>query len=233
MPELNRFVGAMRAGGARANQFSVSISGRSSAVTNEMEFMCRSAQIPALTMGEISVPYRGRQIFVPGDRTYDAWTVTVYNDSNFSIRDDLERWQNALQDIGNSTKSGDINPYQTATVRQKTKDDRTIREYKLIDIWPTTIDAIDLAFDTNDVIEEFGVTFRFNYMTIIPRSSGRSTRASAAGGQIGTNPGSTSSGSQGSPHAGEKTWDDPDKKGTKITTANTDFIHKGNPHGAQ
>ena len=105
MPELNRFVGAMRAGGARANQFSVEITGRSPAVKNEMSFMCRSAQIPALTMGEIAVPYRGRQIFVPGDRTYDAWTVTIYNDANFSIRDDLERWQNEIQDIGNDTRS--------------------------------------------------------------------------------------------------------------------------------
>ena len=193
MPELNRFVGAMRAGGARANQFSVSIDGRSSAVTNELQFMCRSAQIPALTMGEIAVPYRGRQIFVPGDRTYDAWTVTVYNDSNFSIRDDLERWQNDLQDIGNSTRMGNVDPYRTANVYQKTKDDRTIRQYQLMNIWPTTIDAIDLAFDTNDVIEEFGVTFRFNYMVVIPYQSSNATRAVGSNASIGSLPSGTSS----------------------------------------
>ena len=55
--------------------------------------------------------------------------------------------------------------YRDVQVDQMDRNDRTIRSYVLYQAWPTTLDAIDLAFDTNDQLEEFTVTFRFNYMT--------------------------------------------------------------------
>ena len=201
MAQLSKFVGTMRGGGARANQFSVSIDGRGrggNGLSDEhFQFMCRSAQIPALTIGEVAVPYRGRQIFVPGDRTYDAWTITIYNDANFTVRDQFERWMNELQDIGNSTGSHGTQVYSDAQVVQRDRNDRPIRTYHLNQAWPTTIDAIDLAYDTNDVIEEFGVTLRFNYMTIVSGTSavnaGRTLSSVGGGADIGTGTGTTSS----------------------------------------
>ena len=87
MANLSAFTTALQGGGARANQFSVSMSGSGAAgLTGNFHFLCRSAQIPALTIGEIAVPYRGRQIFLAGDRTYDAWTVTIMNDRAYSVR---------------------------------------------------------------------------------------------------------------------------------------------------
>jgi len=74
-------------------------------------------------------------------------------------------------------------------VSQMDRNDRTIRTYTLYDAWPTTLDAIDLAFDTNDTLEEFTVTFRFNYMTASGggvSSSGRTSSALAEGGSLGT-----------------------------------------------
>ena len=96
---VNNFVNALRGGGARANQFRVSFPALEGS-SGQMEFFCRGAQIPAVTMGEVTIPYRGRQIFLPGDRTYDAWTVTIFNDTGFSVRGALERWQNEIQNIG-------------------------------------------------------------------------------------------------------------------------------------
>ena len=210
MAQLNDFVNNMRGGGARANQFSVTFESQTQPNLHgeHFAFMCRSAQIPALTIGEITVPYRGRQIFVPGDRTYDAWTITIYNDTNFSVRDSLERWMNDLQDIGSSTSSGSKQVYYNATVKQKDRNDRTIREYKLVNVWPTTIDAIDLAYDTNDVIEEFGVTFRFNYMTINPRQQVQGLQGRSTEGPFGS---SNRSGPPGALTASRAApWLDPD-----------------------
>ena len=68
---VNQFVSRLAGGGARANQFKVEFT----ALGQGIEFLARSAQIPALTIGEIAVPYRGRQIFVPGDRTVDSPTL--------------------------------------------------------------------------------------------------------------------------------------------------------------
>ena len=175
---VNNFVNALKGGGARANQFRVSFPALDGS-TGLMEFMARGAQIPAGTMGEGTVPYRGRQVFVPGDRTYDAWTITVFNDSGFTIRGALENWQNQIQDIGASTTARleGMSVYRNAEVLHLGRNGELLRTYRLFNAWPTTVDAIDLAFDTNDAIEEFGCTFRFNYMTAIGGDEGARSRA--------------------------------------------------------
>ena len=163
MANVNSFINSLQGGGARANQFEVSFT----ALGNQFIFLCRAAQIPALTIGEVTVPFRGRFVYVPGDRTYDPWTVTVMNDRSYAIRSTLEAWMNDLQDIGSSTASSAIGQavYRQVNVTQMDRNDNRIRTYTLYDAWPTALDAIDLAFDTNDAVEEFGATFRFNYMT--------------------------------------------------------------------
>ena len=172
MANISSFTNALQGGGARANQFQVTLSGGGATggpVAQGFSFLCRSAQIPALTLGEIAVPYRGRQVFLAGDRTYDAWTVTIMNDRSYGVRGQLESWMNNMQDIGAATTSPSLNAntyYATALVKQMDRNDATIRTYTLEGVWPTTLDAIDLAFDANDAIQEFGATFRFNWMTI-------------------------------------------------------------------
>ena len=165
MARLSSFVNALHAGGARANQFEVTMTAPAPLGRN-LTFLCRSAQIPAMTVGEVAVPYRGRQVFLAGDRTYDAWTITVFSDDAWDMRAGFEVWQNNMGDIGDTTFGG-VFPrsyYGTATVKQKARDELTLNTYKLYDVWPQTVDAIDLAYDTNDAIMEFGVTLRFNYM---------------------------------------------------------------------
>ena len=54
--------------------------------------------------------------------------------------------------------------YGEAKVTQMDRNDKPINEYTLYQIWPQTVDPIDLAYDTNDAVMEFGVTWRFNYM---------------------------------------------------------------------
>ena len=172
MANISSFTNALQGGGSRANQFQVTMSGGGATggpVSRGFSFLCRSAQIPALTLGEIAVPYRGRQIFLAGDRTYDAWTVTIMNDRSYGVRSQLESWMNNMQDIGAATTSPSLNAntyYATAIVKQLDRNDAIIRTYTLDGCWPTTLDAIDLAFDANDAIQEFGATFRFNWMTI-------------------------------------------------------------------
>jgi len=191
MARLSSFVQNLNGGGARANQFIVRIFGRDRSrglSSQHFSFLCRSAQIPAMTIGEVAVPYRGRQIYVPGDRTYDAWTVTIYNDSEYSSRNDLELWMNELQNIGSGTHASGEYVYRNAVVKQLDRNEQTIRSYSLINCWPTTLDAIDLAYDTNDVIEEFGATFRFNYMLINAHEGARGAQSIGGTGVTDTLP---------------------------------------------
>ena len=179
MANISSFTNALQGGGARGNQFEVTMSGGGAdgMQSRGFSFLCRGAQIPALTIGEVAVPYRGRQIFVAGDRTYDAWTVTVMNDRNYGVRSHLESLMNNMSDICAASTAATLNAnsyYATAIVKQMDRNDNTIRTYTLDGVWPTTLDAIDLAFDANDAIQEFGATFRFNWMTIAGGGGGAS-----------------------------------------------------------
>ena len=126
MARLSEFVGALKDGGARANQFEVNITGGPATLltsSQDFRFLCRSTTVPALTMGEIAVPYRGRQIFVAGDRTYDTWTAGIISDRGMIMRSAFEQWQSCLGDIGGTTARSSIgdNPatyYGTALIKQ-------------------------------------------------------------------------------------------------------------------
>ena len=184
MASLTEFRTRLTDGGARANQFSVRINSDffNGPDIETISFLCRSASLPAMTVGEVPVFYRGRQIYVAGDRTYADWTVTVYNDGGWVARSNMENWNNALQDFGNSTV-GAQDPsqyYGSISVQQLDRSDNVIRHALLQDAWPTNVAEIALAYDTVDVVEEFDVTFRFNYMTL--GGSGQFLGSSGGGG---------------------------------------------------
>ena len=174
MANVNDFVGRLAGGCARSNQFQVVVSPPAAnpagipAPGLTFKFLCRSAQIPASTIGEVLVPFRGRQIFLAGDRTYDAWTVTVFSDTDWDVRGTVESWQNAMQDIGASTTAGAASSehyYGRANVTQLDRNDRPLREYVLHDIWPMSVDPIDFGYDTYNIVQEFSISWRCNYMT--------------------------------------------------------------------
>ena len=108
MANVNDFVNRLSGGGARANQFKVTVSGgfMGGAASSAMTFLCRTSALPAMTVGEVPIPYRGRTVYVAGDRTYDAWTVTVFSDTDWNVRSAVEEWQNAMQDLGATTTAG-------------------------------------------------------------------------------------------------------------------------------
>ena len=186
MANLSNFVGALKDGGSRANQFEVQITGAPSAAQSELtsgdfRFLCQGASVPALTLGEVTVPYRGRQVFVAGDRTYDAWPITVISDTNQKMRAAFEIWQNFIGDIGgvsagNAGSGAPSDYYASATIMQKDRNDQTLRSLHLYDVWPVSVDAMEFSHTTDADIMTFGVSLRFNYMTV----SGAGSSASDA-----------------------------------------------------
>ncbi len=177
------FRGKMTGGGARSNLFEVNIkypdniSGLIGDATGEGEFLIKAAEIPASNIGNIPVPFRGRVLPVAGDRTFDPWTVTVINDTNFVIRDAMEKWSNSINDI--QTAQGTLNPedYQTvATVSQlsrggKSESDKidVLRQYIFSGIYPNVVSSIPLDYGATDQIEEFQVTFNYLFYEILDK----------------------------------------------------------------
>ena len=168
MANIDDFRAKLLGGGARANQFRVLIPRPSISTGMEIEttsFLVRGASLPAMTLGEIAVPFRGRSIYIAGDRTFDeTWSTTFLNDTNFMIRNAMESWSNGINNLISATGVTDPNLYQVdLTVIQLDRDETPLKSYVFRNAWPTSISAIDLTSDTADAIEEFEVTWRYQH----------------------------------------------------------------------
>ena len=168
MANINDFKAILKGGGARANQFSVTMPfpGYSAigGETRTLSYLCRAAQLPGQTLGEIGVPFRGRTLYIAGDRTFETWTITVMNDTDFLIRNAMERWMNGIN--GHQTNTGLVNPidYQAdLIVEQLDRDGSTLKKYNFRGCFPTSVSAIDVSYETVDQIEEFTVEFQVQY----------------------------------------------------------------------
>ena len=169
-------------GGARSNLFEVEIEypieiavDTSANGPKEFgKFMIKAAEIPASNLGNIPVPFRGRVLPIAGDRTFDPWTVTIINDTNFRIREAMEVWSNSINDL--QTSQGLINPvdYQTsAKVKQLSRKGGVdpgkidvLREYRFEGIYPNVVSSIPLDYGATDQIEEFQVTFNYLFYSV-------------------------------------------------------------------
>ena len=163
---VDDFKAKLKGGGARPNLFKATINfpGYANGNVELTSFMCRAAQLPASVMSEIVVPFRGRELKIAGDRTFEIWSPTIINDTDFAVRDAMERWMNGIN--AHSDNSGLTNPvdYQAdLIVEQLDRDGSTLKTYNFRGCFPTNIDPIDLSYDPAAAIEEFGVTFQVQY----------------------------------------------------------------------
>lgn len=168
------------ASGVRPNLFKVSFNFPKTITNNDSEtitFLCKSAALPSSTMGTIEVPFRGRNLKIPGDRTFDSWTATFINDPDFKTRTTFEQWINQINKL--DANVGSLNPtdmFKDIVVTQLAKTSingssgdenlSVIRNYNLFGAWPSSVSQITLGYDQNDQIEEFDVEFQYQYFSI-------------------------------------------------------------------
>ena len=171
MANISDFKSQLIGGGARANQFRVELAFPSYVAAGPVvgvksQFLCKAAQLPAATIDDMPIQYRGRAVHFAGERTFAPWTITVYNDTDFAIRNAMEQWSNGIQNLNATTGRTNPRDYQVdLLVHQLDRNGATVKTYKFIDAYPTEISAIGLDFDTVNAIETFDVTFIYNYWT--------------------------------------------------------------------
>ena len=160
--------------GVRPNMFQVDITfpGTVEADQTLVSYMCKSAALPASNIGVIEVPFRGRTVKIAGDRTFDNWSATFINDKEMKSRSYFEQWLNQINTLkANTGEIHDPTAYgRSVVIRQLEKDNSPagseLRSYKLWYAFPISTSAIDLAYDSNDQIEEFSVEFQYSYWTV-------------------------------------------------------------------
>ena len=163
---VDDFKSKIRGGGARPNLFKATINfpAYAEADVELTSFLCKAAQLPAAVMNELIVPFRGRQLKVAGDRTFESWTATIINDTDFNVRNAMERWQNGINNM--TDNEGLTNPvdYQVdAFIDHLDRNGNTIKSYTLRGAFPTSVGGIPLDYETTDAIETFDVTFQYQY----------------------------------------------------------------------
>jgi hypothetical protein len=168
---VNEIRSQLTLGGARQSLFQVTIQNPANSVADiKVPFMVRTAQIPSSDLGVIEVPYFGRKVRLAGDRTFGDWTVTVINDEDFLIRNAMEEWSNKINSLqGNLRTFGAASPLlykANAQVTQYSKTGVPIRTYQFNGIFPSVISPIDLDWNATDQIEEFTVTFQYDWWEV-------------------------------------------------------------------
>ena len=175
---------------ARPNLFQVDLAFPSGIINNASlvnlgKFTVRAANLPSSQIGVIEVPFRGRVLKIAGDRTFEPWTITIQNDSNFALRNAFEIWVSSIQaynenftsaaGLGDADDSkgyfADMSVHQLARDVKDGEKPKVLKSYKFYNVFPSNIAAIDLDFGNNDAIEEFTVELQTQYWTPLTPTS--------------------------------------------------------------
>lgn len=195
---IESFKNKLRGGGARSNLFEVTFDGPNSGANggtpsgavldrigitfDEGDLMLiKAASLPASTITEIPVPFRGRTLKIAGDRTFDVWTITVINDTDFKWRSFFERWMNLITKVSDgsgATLTSDYmvdmsvsqlsrGPIGSLDIRgdQNNTAIEVLRKYTVHGAFPTNVSTIDLSYNNENEIEEFTVDLQVQWVT--------------------------------------------------------------------
>ena len=188
---VDSFKSKLSGGGARPALFKVSWSGpsgKSMGLANNQHLLLKAASLPASNIAPLVQNYAGRAYKLQGFRTFDPWVVTIINDEDFWIRDKIKAWMQLLsggmdgtrsvtsvssggEDDPEEIKLGDWSASGTATVTQISQTGEDLKMYKFYSLWPTELAPIPLDW-SSDMVEEYSVTFAYDYWTTGTETSG-------------------------------------------------------------
>ncbi len=168
---INEIRAQLPLGGARNALFQVTFQNPANSVADiKVPFLCRATQLPSSNLGRTEIPYFGRRMKLAGDREFPDWTITVINDEDFLIRNAMEEWSNKINTLqGNLRTFGSASPllYKSqAQVTQFSKTGVPLRTYQFNGIWPADISPIELDWNASNQVEEFQVTFAYDWWEV-------------------------------------------------------------------
>ena len=194
---IDSFKSKLRGGGARSNLFEVSFGREQGGIPQNSIFssfgltfenddlmLIKTAGLPASSLSEIPVAFRGRTLKVAGDRTFDNWSINIINDTDFKWRKFFEKWVNYITKA--SDGSGTINPAEymiDMNVAQlsrgpgsnpntiNTANIQVLRKYIVHSVFPTSVSQIDLSYNNENEIEEFTVDLQVQWWEAVDETN--------------------------------------------------------------
>lgn len=167
MPTIADFRAQMARGGARSNQFTVELNFpalvNANGAARAASFLCTATSLPAVTIENLNVPYRGRPVNFAGERSFAPWGITIINDGDFLIRNAFERWSDAIANFNATNGTQNPRDYQVdMRVLQLDRNGLVLKAYKFFDAYPTDLGPLGLSYENPD-IQTFDVTFQYNW----------------------------------------------------------------------
>jgi len=172
---VSKLKGALAKGGTRPSLFKFTVTGAPTTLTN-IEYFCQVSALPPLTVTPIEKIYFGRTVKIPGDIVFGDLTTTIYQTEAGTERFGIEKWMDKINGhvdnkstlesetgnfMGKYSAVGKLIQYSKAggTVANK------LSTVEFVDLWPQTVSEIALSYDTASDIEQFDVTWAYNYYT--------------------------------------------------------------------
>lgn len=167
--DISQFRSKLGDGGSRPNQFLVTLTFPGGGAIGDSTILVTAAALPASNVNSCNIQYRGREVRLAGERTFDPWTITVANDTALTLRRKFEDWSNLMNDrTNNGGVTAPSGYYQDILVEQLDRNDVSMRTYNLFNAFPITVSEVGLAYGANDTISEFTVTFMYSHFEVLP-----------------------------------------------------------------
>jgi hypothetical protein len=168
MANIDDFKARLKGGGVRLNQFKVTIPFPGFASvggeTTEMAFLCHSSKSPQHEVGDVTVDFRGRTLHLAGDRKFETWSTTVYNDTDYKVYRAIERWMNGMNNITDNEGLTNPSDYQVdAFVDSLDRNGALLKSWTFRGMFPTVLPGFNFSYAEATKVAEFDVTWQYQY----------------------------------------------------------------------
>jgi hypothetical protein len=133
----------------------------------QVSFLCKASKIPQSTLATNQAFYMGRPFKYPGDRSFNPWGITCYNDGTYGLRKAFEAWMNLMNTNRTNVGPNAMNQFMTDwTITPLTREGNPIARYKMVGCWPSTIAETTLDMGAAADASTFDVTIEYQYFEI-------------------------------------------------------------------
>lgn len=132
---------------------------------SSIPYYVRSANLPSSSFDEMTSNWMGNSYKLPGNKTYEDWTVTFNLDAEGFILKRFYDWQKMIRDpVSNyQSKPSSFLAHQEAYLLNGKGDTTTV--YKLYYAWPKIIGQVQLDYSSNEVAT-VDVTFSYQFFNV-------------------------------------------------------------------
>lgn len=168
MSTVTQFRGAVSRGGGvqRQHRWKVTVNFPSfvagADTIRDVSLLATTTNTPTGQLGEILLPWGGRELPFPGDRRFEALPVTFIGTVDNKVYNAFEVWQQFINGSENNRSSANADEYmRDVTLELLDSNDKVTKTFVLQGVWPMNLGQLELDMSAMDSYTQFTVDLRF------------------------------------------------------------------------